>query len=317
LKILISSLECWDDNPDNRPSIHEVVERLIVINNQKQDENLDELTDQIANIDTIMNDVDNVEESSHGELFQLIREFGKMDTNEIKGSMTSTNKQIISQNILPENDLIIKVNEITEFMLEELNKNGFDYIRKKVIDYINNQIITINLQEIYNWLCNNQNYNSNSIFLLGYFNYHGIESRQDCVKAFNLFINASKQDHVLAQCFVGWCYVFGYGTNKDEELALEYYIKVANNDHAIGQLFVGICYEYGLGINKEPKDAFNWYKKAANNGNLVAMCDLGIYYEIGYSVEKNKNKAIYWFKKAAEQGHKKAQHELDKLIINR
>ena len=41
--------------------------------------------------------------------------------------------------------------------------------RKKqaVLDYLNNH--NINLQEIYNWLLNNQ-INLNSIFLFGYFN---------------------------------------------------------------------------------------------------------------------------------------------------
>src|SRR5207245_2610113 len=43
----------------------------------------------------------------------------------------------------------------------------------------------VTLHEAYNWLLNNQNdSNSNSIYLLGYFNYHGIETSADKQKAF-------------------------------------------------------------------------------------------------------------------------------------
>ena len=82
------------------------------------------------------------------------------------------------------------------------------------------------LYDIVNWLLNNQN-NSNSIFLLGYFNYFGIEINENNEKAFKLFIDALKQNHTLAQYFVGLCYQYGHGTTKDEKLAFEYYEKMA------------------------------------------------------------------------------------------
>ncbi|CAB4437442.1 unnamed protein product [Rhizophagus irregularis] len=78
--------ECWDDNPDNRPSTHDVVERLNLLINQKQDENLDEklgeITNQTENKDTTLNS-NNVEVSSHGELSKMIQDFDKMDVNQI------------------------------------------------------------------------------------------------------------------------------------------------------------------------------------------------------------------------------------------
>ncbi|GBC47620.2 kinase-like domain-containing protein [Rhizophagus irregularis DAOM 181602=DAOM 197198] len=302
--------ECWDDNPDNRPSIQEVVERLDGIINQKT-ENIDEKTDQsFTNKNIVLN---SIEESSHGELSQVIQEFNKMNTKEIMGTMTSTSNQIISQNILPENDLSVIVNNITEFILEVLNnKRNNDKLRQKVIDYFNNQ--NINPQEIYNWLFNNQNYNSNSIFLLGFFNLYGIETSENKMMAFDLFINASEQDHTLAQYFVGFCYYCGRGTSQNYPLAFKYYEKVANKDCAIGQLYTGSCYSNGHGINKEPKLAIYWYEKAANNGNVLGMSNLGYCYKIGEGVEKDIDKAIYWYKKSAEQGYERAQKYLEELM---
>ena len=67
--------------------------------------------------------------------------------------------------------------------------------KQGVLDYFNDH--SIDLQEIYNCILNNQN-NSNSIFLLGYFNYSGIGIYENYKEAFNLFINASDQNHILA-----------------------------------------------------------------------------------------------------------------------
>src|SRR6266498_1663365 len=90
-------LECWDDEPDNRPNIHEVVERLNPIisqsnipNYQQQNENFDKITDQITSKNISLNSIEN---SSHGELSQMIQDFDKMNMEEIVGPMTSTSKQ--------------------------------------------------------------------------------------------------------------------------------------------------------------------------------------------------------------------------------
>src|SRR6266498_1940743 len=117
--IYIVYLECWDDEPDNRPNIHEVVERLNPIisqsnipNYQQQNESFDKITDQ-----SIVN-------SSYGELSQMIQNFDKMNTEEIVESMTSTSKQIVSQNILPEKDFNIIVDKTNDFIFGLINKGA-------------------------------------------------------------------------------------------------------------------------------------------------------------------------------------------------
>jgi TPR repeat protein len=289
-------LECWDGEPDNRPTIYQVVEWLkamitktdVVIENP-QLSNEQELNEPPLSTNNF---------GSQGELSQLIQDFDKMDTKEID-TMTVQNKQ---GELSIEKDFNIIVDEINDYMLKLATK-GIEWklFKQQVIDYFNNY--NVNLQEIYNWLVLNNQNNSNSIFLLGYFIYFGIETNIDYKRAFNLFNDASEKNHMFAQFFVGSCYQHGNGTMKDEKLAFEYYEKSANNNFTSGQLECGYFCKNGIGIEKNYKEAFYWYEKAANNGNIMAMFNLGRDYLNGEGVERNYNKAFELFKQSAEGGY--------------
>ncbi|GET04599.1 kinase-like domain-containing protein [Rhizophagus clarus] len=291
--------KCWDGEPDNRPTINQVVDWLkaLITKTDIITENLqlsnDQKLNEVLNEDPLS--TNNLE--SQGDLSQLIQNFDKMDTKEIDTVIESSKEE----EILIEKDFSIIVDEINDLIFKLLNKGiGWQLIEDQVIDHFNNH--NIKLQEIYNWLLNNQN-NLNSIFLLGYIYYIGIEINADFTKAFNLFLNASGKNHTLAQYFVGDCYQYGNGTIKNEKLAFKYYEKAANKNLTHGQLQIGYFYEIGFGIKKDLKKAFYWYEKAANNGNLKAMHDLSDCYRDGIGVKKNYNKAFELAKQSAEGGH--------------
>ncbi|CAB4438305.1 unnamed protein product [Rhizophagus irregularis] len=210
-------IECWNNEPNKRPNMYEIVNRLGVFipnSNSTTIDQQNDISDQTyptPNENLTPNSAGN---SSHGELSLMIQNFTNMNTSEI--DRMSTNEQIY-ENISPEKNLSIMINEIVDLIFKENNKGMVNKLKQRVLDYLNNH--NVNSKEIYNWSLNNQN-NSESIFLLGYFNYLGIETIGDLEKAFNLFINASKQDHTLAQYFVGECYEFGNGITKNEKLAL-------------------------------------------------------------------------------------------------
>ncbi|POG64544.1 kinase-like domain-containing protein [Rhizophagus irregularis DAOM 181602=DAOM 197198] len=292
-------IECWNNEPSKRPNMHEVVNRLGVFipdSNSTTIDQQNDISDQTyptPNENLTPNSAGN---SSHGELSQMIQNFTNMNTSEIDSMST---KEQINENISSENYFSIVINEIVDLIFKENIKDNRN-VKQHVIDYLNNH--NVNSKEIYNWLLNNQN-NSESIFLLGYFNYVGIGSTKDEEKAFNLFINASKQDHTLAQYCVGLCYQFGNGITKNEKLAFEYYEKVANKDYANGQFKLGWFYKNGVSVNKDLKMAVYWYEKAADNGHLKAMHNLGLSYENGDGVDKNNQKAFELFKQSAEGGH--------------
>ncbi|GES87937.1 kinase-like domain-containing protein [Rhizophagus clarus] len=253
-------IECWNGEPENRPSMNEVVERLRTIIHQQNDN----ITYQISN--------ENLYEESlinHTSTSSSVEEDDE-DLNEII------------------NHILMKVCEITS--------EGKDqpYI---FLGYLNN--FGINAEEIRSKLLNNQN-NPNFIFLLGYFTYLGIESIKNEEKAFHLFINASEQNHLLAQYYVGKCYEFGIGTVKNEKLAFKYYEYFINRDYLTGQLKIDQYHKMETDISKDYKIAFRWYEEAARNGNVIAMRNLGLLYLNGNGVAKDYQNAFELFKKSAD-----------------
>jgi hypothetical protein len=132
--------DCWDNEPDNRPIINEVIAKLnaiisnkkLIIKNFQSNDNYNALIQQPHN-------------------------------NSSLSQVTNNNKVI-----LPENNFSVAVVEII-ILLDDIPRQE---VKKATINnYFNRH--NINSQEIYDWLLNNQN-NSNSVVLLGIFNHYGI-----------------------------------------------------------------------------------------------------------------------------------------------
>src|SRR4051794_8559320 len=144
-----------------------------------------------------------------------------MNTESIK----SSSKQII--NNLPENDFNIIVYEMAD-LFNKSSKEGQNW---KILNYLNNHNITS--QEIYSWLLNNQD-DSNAIFLLGVFNYLGIETSVNEQKAFDLYLKAATLGNVLGISELGNCYKEGIGICIDNQKAFELHQKAASSGNAAG-----------------------------------------------------------------------------------
>ncbi|POG74954.1 kinase-like domain-containing protein [Rhizophagus irregularis DAOM 181602=DAOM 197198] len=164
--------DCWNNEPDNRPTINQVVFKLnaIILKNNnnmiiKDFRTNDSYTNQLSSKQQIDLNAfeDPINNPSHGELSKFIQEFNKMNTKEIDSSISSNNNFKVTV------DEMVELSNKASVEAEELD-------RLCIYNYLNNHNMTS--QEIYIWLLNNQNY-SNSIVLLGDFNYLGIEINID------------------------------------------------------------------------------------------------------------------------------------------
>jgi TPR repeat protein len=241
--------------------MHEVVKRLKTIID-KHDEKFDDLSFQMSRCTEI---------SLHEESSRLIN------------NTSTTSISSVAENDLNEiiNDIAMKINEITRKTNDEICQLFY------FLNYLNNY--SVNTKEILDRLLKNKD-NPGSSFLLGYFNYLGVETSKNEEKAFNLFVDAAEKDHLLAQYYVGKCYEFGIGTDKNEDLAFKYFEKFINEVYSTGQ-YPDIDTKKGLRL------AVHWYERAVHNGSAIAMCNRGLLYLNENSVE-NDQKAFELFKKS-------------------
>ncbi|GBB91177.1 hypothetical protein RclHR1_18310005 [Rhizophagus clarus] len=265
--------ECWDNEPVNRPTINQVVDKLKAI---------------ITKTNVTKSNVN----SSHEGLLQIIQNFNKMNIMEIEPITQNINESIF------EEDLGIVIDDLVNLYFKEINEGKEESVRKQhLFDYINNH--KLNLQEIYNWLLNNQN-NSNSVYLLGYFNYHGIKTNINKHKAYELYQKAAKLENSVAQVDLTYMYVNGKGVDKNYNKAFELSKKLAERELSNGINMLGYCYDLGIGTDIDMQKAFELYQKAADLGNIKAQYNLALMYEEGKGTEINLNKAFELSKKSAK-----------------
>ncbi|GBB88066.1 hypothetical protein RclHR1_01460016 [Rhizophagus clarus] len=325
--------DCWDGDPDNRPTIHEVVSRLratitkeneIIRNHHllspNQQSNSPRNTkstaissDQVIKINFISeNDVGGFQNahikiisqrsrSIKREIMRILHFLRVYAISALKKCTDLTSNMY--RYIFWDRDVKQMVDKTVDFIIKLIDRGTERNLEKQqILDYLNNH--NISSQVIYNWLLINQ-FDPNSIFLLGCFKYYGIETNKNYEESFNLFNNELVRNHILASYYIGHCYMFGYGVSKDERLAFEYYKTVANKGCVGGQNNVGYCYSHGKGTEKDLKMAIHWYEKAANNGNANAKRNLGVKYMDGEGVEEDHKKAFELFKQSAEGGNSK------------
>ncbi|POG75328.1 hypothetical protein GLOIN_2v990485 [Rhizophagus irregularis DAOM 181602=DAOM 197198] len=108
--------KCWDGEPDNRPTIYQVVDWLnaIITKSDVIVENHQMSNEQELNETSLSSNNSELQ----GDLSQLIQNFDKMNTKEID-SMAISSKQ---ENLSTEKDFNIIVGEINDFIYKSKNK---------------------------------------------------------------------------------------------------------------------------------------------------------------------------------------------------
>jgi len=132
----------------------------------------------------------------------------------------------------------------------------------------------------------------------------GLGTDRNAEEAFKLCETAASHDQFAqAICNLGWFYLEGIGTEKDEIKAGELFYKALDLNLPEAALMVGECYQRGVAGHAVSTDnAIRCYEAAANAGNTRAMYQAGLLFADAEDAMHDKEKAMEWIRKAAE-GH--------------
>src|SRR6266542_1678430 len=314
IKFSFILLECWEEEPNERPDIQKVVldlkalifpeqnDKIIEdVDEEKGNRSLEKFPSKVTtdpNRDLILDNIDKIIEDN------FIESENRLSNAPIQ-EIDLSNDRSESNNI---NDAI--VDELINFIVEK-NDRGFTF--DKVKQLIVQQILQINLttDQLISWLSDNQN-QSQYIWLFGLFNHYNIGIEKDGRKSSKLFLKAS-DDYSMAQVYLAKCYYDGYGRKENKDLAFHWYQRSVENGSITGQFYLGYCYINGIGTEVNKEKAFELYKIAASKEHRMAQNNLALLYKNGEGTEKNFKKAFYWYQKAAGNGEKTAQNVLGNL----
>ncbi|UZO03466.1 uncharacterized protein OCT59_023873 [Rhizophagus irregularis] len=280
-------IDCWNFEPDNRPTIDQVVEELKVLITKEnviiKDFHLYNNTNNTlsSNNHQLSNSTVKISESTNslnGEL-QFIP-----NTKDIESLMSSSNQ-------FENNFDTIVINTMFNLF------NDSDEIgKKKVLSYLNEQ--TFELYQKVADLGNSYGINS-----LGDCYQNGIGTDIDYQKAFKLYQKAADLGNEFGINSIGYCYQNGFGTDIDNKKAFELYQKASDLGNSYGINNLGQSYQNGIGIDIDNKKAFKLYQKATDLGNSYGINNLGNCYQNGIGIDIDNKKAFKLYQKAADLGN--------------
>lgn len=120
-------------------------------------------------------------------------------------------------------------------------------------------------------------------------------------EAMQYFLKGADQGDAKSECWLGLCFYFGHGTDKDGDMAFTYFSRSAEKGFAEGQYRLANCYMSGVGVDKDSKEAVKLYYKAAMQGHKPSQRKMAACYESGTGVPQDLNKAMAWYRIASGQ----------------
>jgi TPR repeat protein len=138
---------------------------------------------------------------------------------------------------------------------------------------------------------------------------------QRIVKKLAAQSNIGKPYHSEAQFFLANCYGSGtMGLTVDHEKAFNCYVQASKQSHPAATYRTAVCYEVGAGTKRDHARSILFYRKAANLGDTPAMYKLGMILLKGFlSQQKNPREGISWLKRAAANADEENPHSLHEL----
>jgi TPR repeat protein len=160
-------------------------------------------------------------------------------------------------------------------------------------------------------------YSEAQFFLANCFGNGSLGLQVDHEKAYNLYVQASKQNHAAATYRTAVCNEVGAGTRRDHHRAVLFYRKASALGDTAGMYKLGMILLNGLlGQMRNPREAIVWLKRAAGQAdedNPHALHELGLLHEKPTNssvVPHDEAHARELFTQAAQLGYAPSQFKL-------
>lgn len=120
-----------------------------------------------------------------------------------------------------------------------------------------------------------------------------------------------------AQFYLAECYGNGsLGLPIDHDKAFNLYVQASKQNHSAAAYRTAVCYEMGAGAKKDASRAAGFYRKAAKLGDTAAMYKLGMILLNGLlNQSRNVREGVSWLKRAAAQADSNCPHALHELGV--
>ncbi|EXX61790.1 uncharacterized protein OCT59_023906 [Rhizophagus irregularis] len=315
--------ECWNGEPNKRPSIKEVVSRLkgfISCSNgvniyQQNEKNLNMIIDEIIN--RIFNGLNKG---------NVTKEYVLMIINIYNTNLYEIYNWLLNNQINPNSIFFLGYFNYYGIEITEDEEKAFSlfidasekghilaqYFVGECHEFGNGTTINNKLAfEYYKKLADKDF--AIGQFKLGWFYKNGLSVSTDFSMAADWYEKAAINGHLIAMCNLGNSYRNGDGVEENHQRAFELYKKSAEGIYSGGIMMLGYCYHNGIGINIHIQKAVELYRKAASLENKIAQYNLALMHEKGEGIGKDIDKAIYWYEQSAKQGYQDAQNRFNVL----
>ena len=127
--------------------------------------------------------------------------------------------------------------------------------------------------------------------------------------------SSSRPAYTEAMFFLAECYGNGsLSLSVDHDKAFNLYIQASKQGHASASYRAAVCYEVGAGTKRDFARAYQFYRKAATSGDTTAMYKLGMVLLNGaLGQPKNTREGVTWLKRASSQADETTPHALHEL----
>ncbi|GBC07027.1 hypothetical protein RclHR1_00720036 [Rhizophagus clarus] len=305
-------IRCWDDDPDKRPSIKDVSEKLKKINpNHKLQLKLSSQSFRLTSSDRLTSSSSNDFSMSISDELEEIK---KMADDKINNKVSNNTQDSIA--ILKDDDEKIIISEedhkflsiLVSIFISSIN-NGNEYYQTAINLFCFIEENNKDPADILKLLTLTQEIEYHSC-IIGLCYLCGYGTILDKTRAFNFFKSSAENDNSIGYYFLGQCYLLGMGTNVNLKMAFSSFMKSAESENIAGKCLLGYCYQMGFGTEKDDKKAVEWYQKSVQGDNSMAMCNLAYCYQHGIYLEQNCDLAFDLYQMSANAENSMGQYYL-------